>query len=92
MSELNREQLLMAVIAGRGPAYLRGVNLVSVDLSGAGWLADADLRGADLSDANLKRANLRGANLEMANMYSANLIGANFEGANLFKVKQMWPT
>ena len=87
MSELNREQLLMAVIAGRGPAYLRGVNLCSVDLSGAGWLADADLRGADLSDANLKRANLRGANLEMANMHSANLIGANFEGANLFKVK-----
>ena len=87
MSELNREQLLMAVIAGRGPAYLRGVNLDSVDLSGAGWLADADLRGADLSNANLKRANLRGANLEMANMHSANLIGANFEGANLFKVK-----
>jgi len=87
VSELNREQLLMAVIAGRGPAYLRGVNLCSVDLSGAGWLADADLRGADLSDANLKRANLRGANLEMANMHSANLIGANFEGANLFKVK-----
>lgn len=87
MSELNREQLLMAVIAGRGPAYLRGVNLVSVDLSGVGWLAEADLRGSDLSNANLKRANLRGANLEMANMHSANLIGANFEGANLFKVK-----
>ena len=87
MSELRREQVLMSVIAGRGPAFLRGVNLVSMDLSGAGWLAEADLRGADLSYANLKRANLRGANLEMANMYSANLMGANFEGANMFKVK-----
>ncbi len=87
MSELKREQLLMAVIAGRGPAYLQGVNLASMDLSGAGWLAEADLRGADLSNANLKRANLRGANLEMANLHSANLTGANFEGANLFGVK-----
>ncbi|SPF39856.1 Pentapeptide repeat protein (fragment) [Syntrophobacter sp. SbD1] len=87
MSELKREQLLMAVISGRGPAYLRGVNLASMDLSGAGWLAEADLRGADLSNANLRRANLKGTNLEMANMHSANLVGANFEGANLFKVK-----
>ena len=87
MSELKREQLLMAVISGRGPAYLRGVNLAWVDLSGAGWLVEADLRGADLSDANLKRANLRGANLERANMHSANLTGANLEGANLFRVK-----
>ena len=54
---------------------------------GAGWLVEADLRGADLSDANLKRANLRGANLERANMHSANLTGANLEGANLFRVK-----
>jgi hypothetical protein len=87
MSELKREELLMAVIAGRGPAYLRGVNLASADLSGAGWLTEADLRGADLSNANLRRANLKGANLEMANIHSANLTGANFEGANLFKVK-----
>jgi len=87
MSELRREQLLMAVIAGRGPAYLRGVNLASADLSGAGWLAEADLRGADLSNANLRRANLRGANLEMANIHAANLAGANVEGANLFKIK-----
>ncbi|MGO9311593.1 MAG: pentapeptide repeat-containing protein [Syntrophobacteraceae bacterium] len=87
MSELKREHLLMAVISGRGPAYLRGVNLASMDLSGAGWLADADLRGADLSNANLKRANLKGANLEMANLHSANMMGANFEGANLFGVK-----
>ena len=87
MSELKREDLLMSVISGRGPAYLRGVNLASMDLSGAGWLAEADLRGADLSNANLKRANLRGANLEMANLHSANLIGTNMEGANLFGVK-----
>ena len=77
----------MSVISGRGPAYLRGVSLTSIDLSGAGWLAEADLRGADLSNANLKRANLRGANLEMANLHSANLTGTNFEGANLFRVK-----
>jgi uncharacterized protein YjbI with pentapeptide repeats len=87
MSEIKREEILTAVIAGRGPAYLRGVNLSSMNLSGAGWLAEADLRGADLSYVNLKRANLRGANLEMANIHSANLTGANFEGANLFKVK-----
>jgi hypothetical protein len=87
MSELKRDQLLSAVISGRGPAYLRGVNLSSINLSGAGWLLEADLRGADLSNANLKRANLRGANLEMANLHSANLMGSNLEGANLFKVR-----
>lgn len=87
MSELKREQLLMSVIAGRGPAYLRGVDLAALNLSGAGWLSEADLRGADLSNANLRRANLRGANLEMANMHSATLVGTNLEGANLFRVK-----
>ncbi len=87
MSELKRYQVLMAVISGRGPAYLRGVNLATIDLSNAGWLEEADLRGADLEGANLKRANLKGANLEMANLHSANLLGANLEGANLFKVK-----
>jgi uncharacterized protein YjbI with pentapeptide repeats len=87
MSELKREQLLAAVISGRGPAFLRGVNLASINLSGAGWLIEADLRGSDLSNANLKRANLKGANLEMANLHSANLTGANLAGANLFKVR-----
>ncbi len=87
MSELKRDQLLAAVIAGRGPAFLRGVNLASINLSGAGWLMEADLRGADLSNANLKRANLKGANLEKANLHSANLTGASLEGANLFRVK-----
>ena len=87
MSELERHQVLMAVISGRGPAYLRGVNLASLDLSGAGWLADADLRGADLEGANLKRANLKRANLEMANLHSVNLWGANLEGANLFRAR-----
>lgn len=87
MAELERYQILMAVISGRGPAYLRGVNLAYIDLSGAGWLAEADLRGADLEGANLKRANLRGANLEAANLHSANLLGTNLEGANLFQVR-----
>jgi len=87
MSELKRDDLLAAVIAGRGAAFLRGVNLASINLAGAGWLIEADLRGADLSNANLKRANLRGANLEMATMHSANLTGTNLEGANLFNVK-----
>ncbi|MHC1726372.1 MAG: pentapeptide repeat-containing protein [Syntrophobacteraceae bacterium] len=87
MSEIKREQLLMAVIAGRGPAYLRGINISSIDLSGAGWLLEADLRHADLSNANLRRANLRGANLEKANLHSAILSSANLEGANLFRVK-----
>jgi uncharacterized protein YjbI with pentapeptide repeats len=87
MSEIKREQLLMGLIAGRGPAYLRGMNLSSMDLSSAGWLMDADLRSADLSNTNLRRANLKGANLENANLHSANLLGATLEGANLSGVK-----
>lgn len=87
MSELKREQILAAVIAGRGPAFLRGVNLASINLSGAGWLVEADLRNADLSSANLKRVNLMRANLERANLHSANLTKANLEGANLFRVR-----
>ena len=87
MPEIKREQLLMGLIAGRGPAFLRGINLSSMDLSSAGWLMDADLRCADLSNTNLRRANLKGANLESANLHSANLLGANLEGANLSEVK-----
>ncbi|MGC9196426.1 MAG: pentapeptide repeat-containing protein [Syntrophobacteraceae bacterium] len=87
MAELKRFQVLMAVISGRGPAFLRGVDLSGLDLSGAGWLAEADLSGADLEGANLRRANLRGANLEMANLHSANLHSANLHSANLYKVK-----
>ena len=87
MSEISREQLMTAMIAGRGPAYLRGVNLSFMDLSCAGWLVEADLRNADLSNANLRRATLKGADMERANLHSANLLGANLEGANLFKVK-----
>ena len=87
MPEISREQLLMATIAGRGPAYLRGVNMSFMDLSLAGWLVEADLRNADLSNANLRRACLKGANMERVNLYSANLLGANLEGANLFMAK-----
>lgn len=87
MAELKRSQVLMAVITGRGPAFLRGVDLSGLDLSGAGWLAEADLSGANLDGTNLRRANLRGANLEMANLHSANLLGANLERTNLYKVK-----
>jgi len=87
MAELTREQLLTAIIAGRGPAYLRGVNLSSLDLSKAGWLIGADLRQADLSGANLSRSNLKDALLEKANLHSANLSGANLEGADLRAAK-----
>lgn len=87
MSELTREQLLMAVIAGRGPAYLRGVNISSADLSGAGWLIEADLRHADLSHANLSRANLKNARLESANLQGCNLSGANLEGVDLRRAR-----
>jgi Pentapeptide repeats (8 copies)/Domain of unknown function (DUF4388) len=87
MSEIKRDQLLAAVIAGRGPAYLRGLDLSSLDLSNAGWLAEADLRNADLSNANLRRANMSKANLESANLHSANLLGANLDGANLLNAK-----
>ncbi len=87
MSEIKRDQLLAAVIAGRGPAFLRGLDLSSLDLTNAGWLVGADLRNADLSNANLRRSNLSGANLEMANLHSANLLGANLDGANLQNAK-----
>ncbi len=77
----------MALIAGRGPAYLRGLNLSSMDLSHAGWLVEADLRHTDLSNANLRRSNLFRANLEKADLHSANLIGANLDEAVLMNVK-----
>ena len=83
MSELTREQLLMAIIAGRGPAYLRGINLSKLDLSNAGWLVEADLREVNLSDANLSGANLKASNLEGANLRKANCMRANLEGADL---------
>lgn len=87
MSELNREQVLMATIAGKGPPYLRGVDLSTLDLSRAGWLMEADLRQANLTNANLARVNLRNARLEKANMYSSNLAGADLQGADLCDVK-----
>jgi uncharacterized protein YjbI with pentapeptide repeats len=87
MSELTRQQVLMSLISGRGPAYLRGVNLSSLDLSGAAWLAEADLRFADLSNANLRRANLKKACLERANLNAANLMGANLEEADCPRIK-----
>jgi len=83
VSELKRDQLLMAVISGRGPAYLRGVDLSDVNLSGAMWLIEADLRQANLSNAIFNRANLKGANLERATLHACDLSGANLEGANL---------
>lgn len=83
MAELSREQILVAVISGRGAAYLRGVDLSKLDLSGAGWLEEADLRQANLSNAILNRANLKGARLKLANLDSANLSGANLERADL---------
>lgn len=87
MSELTREQLLMSVIAGKGPPYLRGVDLSNMDLSRAGWLIEADLRHANLANANLARANLRNTGLGMANMHSCNLAGADLEGADLTGAK-----
>lgn len=87
MSEIKREQLLMAIIAGRGPAFLRGLNLSSLDLSNASWLEEADLRNADLSHANLRRANLTRANLEKANLHSTNLLGSVMDEAILQDAK-----
>jgi hypothetical protein len=87
MAELSRDRILMAIISGRGPGYLRGVDLSSLDLSNAGWLMEADLRHANLANANLSRANLRDANLAGANLHAANLTGANLEGADLTEAK-----
>lgn len=88
MAELTREQLLLGVISGRGPAYLRGVDLSALNLSAAGWLVEADLRQANLAFTNLSRANLRGAilmeaNLEGADLHRAKLVAAHLTGANL---------
>ena len=83
MAELTRKQLLMAVVSGRGPAYLRGVDLTGLDLSDAGWLVEADLRDADLSRANLGRSNLMAAKLDNARLQGARLIGTSLEGASL---------
>ncbi len=87
MSELTRAELLAAVISGRGPAYLRGVDLSTLDLSNAGWLAEADLRFANLTHTNLSRANLREAVIERANLQGANLSGANLESVDLTKAR-----
>ena len=87
MAELTREQLLMSIIAGRGPAYLRGVDLSTLNLANAGWLCEADLRQANLSGSNLSRANLKDANLEKANLHDSNLTGTVLEGANLRDIK-----
>ena len=87
MAELTREKLLMAIISGRGPAYLRGIDLSGIDLSGAGWLSGADLQQANLSHTILSRSNLSLANLGRANLQGANLAGANLENANLEKAR-----
>ena len=63
--------------ANLSDAYLRGANLIGVNLRGA------NLSDAYLSDANLIGANLRGANLRGANLSDAYLIGANLRGAYL---------
>jgi hypothetical protein len=83
MAELTREQLLYAVISGRGPAHLIGVDLSRIDLSGAGWLIEADLRMSNLSHANLTGSNLRGARLEKANLDGAILAVAKMDDADL---------
>lgn len=83
MAELSRKELLMAVISGKGPAYLRCLDLSNLDLSGVGWLMDADLREANLTHADLSRANLRNARMEKANLHGANLAGANVAGGDL---------
>lgn len=87
MAELSREQILVAVISGRGPACLQGVDLSKIDLSNAGWLAGADLNHTNLSHSNLSGANLKGANLERSNLDGASIVGTNLEGANLNHTK-----
>ena len=61
---------------------LRGVNLSSIDISGA-YLDSANLRGGDFNGANLSKVNLIGANLSGANLSGANLSDADLSGANL---------
>lgn len=87
MAEIKREQLLIAIITGRGPAFLRGVDLSHAELANAGWLMEADLRQANLIGANLSRSNLKNANLEKANLQDCTLIGSNLEGANFREAK-----
>jgi hypothetical protein len=68
-------------------AYLKGVNLSKMDLSGRRF-ARADLSGADLSGtnllfANMNWANLSGANLSGADIRKASLVLADLSGANV---------
>lgn len=83
MAELTREQILLSVISGRGPAYLHGIDLSKIDFSNAGWLVGADLHQTNLSHANLSGANLKGANLQRSNLDGASCVGTNLEGADL---------
>jgi hypothetical protein len=83
MSELTREQILLSVISGRGPAYLRGIDLSKIDLSNAGWLVGADLHYTNLSHANLSGTNLKSANLHRSNLDGISCVGTNLEEADL---------
>ena len=66
---------------------LKGVILISADLSGANLIgADlrcADLRLAHLNIANLINTDLRGADLSGAQLNGTNLEGADFSGAKI---------
>jgi uncharacterized protein YjbI with pentapeptide repeats len=68
-------------------AYLPGVKLREVNLSGAKFIGvympDADLTLADLREANLTGATLTRACLECADLKFANLEGGNLTRANL---------
>ena len=85
--------LRLAIVSGRGPAYLVGLDLAGFDLSLVRWLrganltnaslARATLEGSDLGGATLERADLQGAVLATTNLRDANLEGANLTGADL---------
>lgn len=64
-----------------------GVDLSRMDLSGAGWLIEADLRNANLAHANLSAANLRRAQLERANLDGAILAATKLDDADLRNTK-----
>ena len=79
MAELNRKELLLAIIPGRGPAYLRGIDLSGLQLTGVRWLREADMRYAELTEVSLKDCDLFQCDLRQARLCRANLAGADLD-------------
>jgi tetratricopeptide (TPR) repeat protein len=83
-SRLRRLPLLLALLAGLGPAVARAENTEHLlRLLQQKSCPDCQLQDADLVHADLRDADLRGARLQRANLSQARLDGAQLSGADL---------